>query len=133
LAAAENVSYVRAINLERDGKRSATPLSAHFEVESAYQKRRMVMKKRILIFIALVVSGLAFFLGRSSARTSLAEGAQGQAPVNCAIAKANGPLKSVTSFSGGGSWQSYLVFEDSTGMIRIMDERCNVAFKFARQ
>lgn len=46
------------------------------------------MKKRILILIAIAVSGLAFVLGRTSAKASLAEGAV-QAPVNCAIAKTN--------------------------------------------
>ncbi len=67
------------------------------------------MKKRILILIAVAVSGLAYVLGRTSARASLAEGAQGQAPVNCAIAKTNGTLRSVTSFSGGAAWSPYLV------------------------
>ena len=85
------------------------------------------MKKRILILILIAVSGLAFVLGRTSAKASLAEGAQGQAPVNCAIAKTNGTLKGVTSFSGGGNWTPYLVFEDSAGMIRIIDERCGVS------
>jgi hypothetical protein len=85
-----------------------------------------------LILIAIAVSGLAFVLGRTSAKASLAEGAV-QATVNCAIAKTNGTLKGVTSFSGGGNWKPYLVFEDSAGMIRIINEECGVSYKFSRE
>ena len=91
------------------------------------------MNKRTLILLAVVVLGVTFLLGRTSAGTTLAESAQSQAPVNCSIPKINGTLQAVTGWSGGGSFSPYLVFEDSTGMIRIMDERCNVAYKYSRQ
>lgn len=91
------------------------------------------MKKRTLILLSVVVLGVTFLLGRTSARATLAESAQGQAPVNCSIPKINGTLKGVTAFTGGGAFNPYLVFEDATGMIRIMDDRCNVAYKFSRQ
>jgi hypothetical protein len=87
------------------------------------------MKNKILVVIAVAVSSVGFLLGRTSAKTSLAESEQGTAPVNCAIPRTNGTFKSVMTFST----TVWMVFEDAGGTIRFIDENCQVRSKFARQ
>jgi hypothetical protein len=89
----------------------------------------MVMRKRILILVAVVVSVAGFLIGRTSARASLAEGEQGQTPVTCSIPRTNGSFKGVMTFSTS----AWMVFEDSAGTIRFIDDNCSVRSKYSRQ
>ncbi|MCM3906144.1 MAG: hypothetical protein ND866_31040 [Pyrinomonadaceae bacterium] len=89
------------------------------------------MKKMILILVAVAVSTVGFLLGRASASASPAESEQGQLPVNCSISTINGSLKGFTTVGAQG--YSFMMFEDSTGVIRIINSQCQVKYKFNRQ
>lgn len=86
------------------------------------------MKKWILI-LAIAVSSVGFLLGRTSAKTSLAEGEQAQAPVNCSIPRTNGTFKGAVTFSTS----AWMIFEDAGGTIRFIDGDCQVRSKYGRQ
>jgi len=87
------------------------------------------MRKTLLIFLAVVVSALGFFLGRTSARATLADDAQLDALTKCRISRTNGSLKTVVTYSDG----TLMVFEDSNGTIRYIDLNCDIRLKYTRE
>ena len=87
------------------------------------------MRKRFLILLALPVTAAGFFLGRTSANATRAEGAQLDVLTKCTISKNYGSFKTVVAYSDG----TWMVFEDSGGTIRYIDAECRVRLKINRE